>query len=60
MIKMFQYKVSYIRYNNEDFKDCQFCLTKQKAKKLVEGLSKLKHLSKFKIEKIGKENEISI
>jgi len=43
------YKVSFIRYNNSDFKDFKFFPTIEEAEAFKDSISKLKHISNVHI-----------
>lgn len=43
-------KITFIRYNNKDFKGIVFAETEAQAQKIIDELSKLKHISNIKSE----------
>ena len=43
--KVLDYKVSYIVYNNQDFKRMLFCETKEEAQELADKLGAMPHVS---------------
>ena len=43
------YKVTYEKYNNPEFKDCQFFSTIEEAEAFKERFSKLSHISNIRI-----------
>jgi hypothetical protein len=51
------YKLSYIRYNNEDFSGMLFFDTMEELNETKKELEKLNHLSQFEITEMDSENE---
>lgn len=54
-MKKYSYMITYIRYNNTDFKGQEFRNTLAEAIDLVNRLKTIAHLSKFKVQKITEE-----
>lgn len=59
-MKKYSYKITYIRYNNTDFKGLEFRNTLAEAIDLVNRLKTIAHLSKFKVQKITEETNKAI